>query len=86
VHDGRRAIERQRIAHDVAFNEPEPRLAAQGGEVALLDGARIERVEVVEPDDLVPRRGQPFAQVRADEPRRTRHDDTLAHPWSCSRK
>src|SRR5439155_1289944 len=39
----------------------------QGREVPLLDVPRIERVEVVEPDDVVAARDEPLREVRADE-------------------
>ena len=60
------ALQRVGVA-DVALDERELRLAAQLGEVLFLVGARVEGVEVVEPDDVVAARAQPLGQVRTDE-------------------
>ena len=60
------ALERGGVA-DVALDEREPRIAAQLGQVPFLVGARVERIEVVEPDHLVAARAQALGQVRSDE-------------------
>ena len=50
-----------------ASRKRKPRLAAQAGEVALLDGSRVVGDEGVEADDLVADGQESFAQVRSDE-------------------
>src|SRR2546425_272026 len=51
------------------------------------NGAGVERIEVVDADHGVAAGRQRLAQVRPDEPRRARHEDTEAHrrsPWKYS--
>ena len=68
VHDdlGLRALERlrqRRRVAQVAFDQREPRVGAQAGQVPLLDGARVESVEVVEAQNLIAARAQTLAEM-----------------------
>ncbi len=84
-HQGH-ALERQRVARHVRLDEPEARMAAQAFEVPLLVRAGVERVEVVEADDLVAAGHQGLAHMRSDEPRRAGDESALAHVGTIPRK
>src|SRR6184192_2203098 len=84
-HDGH-LLEGQRVARHIRFDEAEPPLAPQRGEVALLHGTRVEGIEVVDPDDFVPPPDQRLAHVGADEPRGPGDQDPQAHLQTSVRK
>ena len=68
------ALERLDVEH-VLLVEAEARQAADLPQVALLHGAGVERVEIVDPDHLVASARQRLDQMRADEARRAGDED-----------
>src|SRR5207247_3301719 len=69
----------ERISDDRRRDETEARGPAQPVEVALLHGARVEGIEVVDTHDLVTAGEERVAHVRADEPGCARDEQTAAH-------
>jgi hypothetical protein len=59
---------------DIQLHQPAARAPQGPGQVGLLDGPGIERVEVVDHDHLGTVAQQPVDQVRPDEPGPAGHD------------
>src|SRR5262249_29180939 len=70
VEDDVDPVERgpERVGAQVEGVQGEAGPAAEGGDVALLDGPRVIGDEGVQADDLVAVLQQPLAEVGADEP------------------
>ena len=81
MHDNRlRGEERdqRRGVQQVELVEAESGLSPCHGQIAFLDRARVERIEVVEPHDGIAPGQQPLHQMGADESR-SPGDENLGH-------